>query len=82
MPIRTHHIQKIDLLPQDTALLRFDRQDFHFQSGQHVTVQLPKSDDRDYSLASGEADPFLEILVKRVDDGALSPLLCYLKVFY
>jgi len=49
------------------------------RAGRHVGVGLPGSETRPYSLFSGEGDPYLEILVRRVDGGRVSPQLAVLQ---
>ncbi len=61
-------------------LLRITREGLVFQAGNHVTVGVASAREaREYSLASGTGDPWLEILVRRVSEGKVSPKLCKLK---
>jgi ferredoxin/flavodoxin---NADP+ reductase len=68
-----HMIRQIRFLTENTFVLRFDRKNLEFKSGQHIIVGL-KGDlnQREYSVYSGENDDFLEILVREVPDGNVS----------
>ncbi len=70
---RLHEIR--DLTPS-TYILRFDRNNMKFKAGQHITLGLPGNNQlREYSIYSTEYDPFLEVLIKEVDDGMVSKSL-------
>ncbi len=63
-------------LTESTFVLQFERNDINFQAGQHILVGKTSEDEvREYSVYSGENDPYLEILVKEVDDGVVSKQL-------
>jgi ferredoxin/flavodoxin---NADP+ reductase len=68
-----HTIRQIRFLTENTFVLRFDRNNLEFKSGQHIIVGL-KGDlnQREYSIYSGENDDYLEILVREVPDGNVS----------
>jgi len=55
-----------------TYVLRIERSGVAFRSGQFICVGLPGDDDRPYSIYSGEAHDYLEILVKEVEKGNIS----------
>jgi ferredoxin--NADP+ reductase len=56
-------------------VLRFTR-DFPFKAGQMLWVRYPDDGPaRLYSIASGEEEPFFEILFDVVENGALTPVL-------
>lgn len=68
-------------------LLRFERLIRDFIPGQHIEVSTQgNSLRRAYSICSGAEEPFIEILIKNVPGGLLSPGLCQLKtgdsIFY
>ena len=68
--------EKVRLLTPSTYVIRFSRNEMKFNPGQHLVLGLPGSDDlREYSIYSGINDPFLEVLVKEVDEGVVSKLL-------
>lgn len=72
-------INNIELSP-GVFLLRLSRQDLSFRSGQHLLLSLPGTPlAREYSIASGTADPWLDVLVRVVKGGAFSPRLARLR---
>jgi ferredoxin-NADP reductase len=62
----------------DAFVLTLERRHDRVQAGRHIAVGLPGAETRPYSLYSGEADPHLEILVRRVAGGRVSPQLASL----
>lgn len=71
-----HKISQIRFLTDSTFVLRFDRGDLLFKAGQHIIVGLEgELDQREYSVYSGEKDNYLEILVREVNKGNVSPRL-------
>jgi ferredoxin--NADP+ reductase len=63
-------------LTPSTYVIRFERNGMDFMPGQHLILGLPGSDElREYSIYSGIHDPFLEVIVKEVDDGEVSKQL-------
>jgi ferredoxin/flavodoxin---NADP+ reductase len=75
-----HKIIEIRFLTEETFVLRFDRGDMQFKPGQHIIVGLKgELDQREYSVYSGEKDNFLEILVREVIKGNVSPRLKHCK---
>jgi NAD(P)H-flavin reductase len=68
-----HKILQIRLLTEGTFVLRIDRGDMEFKSGQHIIAGLKgELDQREYTIYSGENDDFLEILVREVPEGKVS----------
>lgn len=60
-------------LTESTYVLRFDRNDMEFSAGQHITLGMPGDNQvREYSIYSTIYDPFLEVLIKEVEDGTVS----------
>jgi len=73
-------IHEVRFLTPSTYVLRFDRNEMEFKSGQYIRLGLPGSRERrEYSIYSGENDDFLEILVKEVTEGDVSIKLKRLK---
>ena len=71
-----HKIRQIRFLTEETFVLRFDRGEIQFKAGQHIIVGLKgELDQREYSIYSGEKDDYLEILVREVLTGNVSPKL-------
>jgi ferredoxin/flavodoxin---NADP+ reductase len=68
-----HKIRQIRFLTESTFVLRFDRKNMEFKSGQHIIVGLKgELNQREYSIYSGEDDDYLEILVREVPEGNVS----------
>jgi ferredoxin--NADP+ reductase len=68
-----HKITGIRVLTESTFVLRLDRRDMEFRSGQHIIVGLQgELNQREYSIYSGENDDYLEILVREVPEGSVS----------
>ena len=60
-------------------LLTFERTGLQFQTGQYLSLGIPgHREQREYSIYSGENDPFLSVLVKEVPTGLVSPRLAAL----
>lgn len=79
-PRKQSTVLEIRHLTESTAVVRFERQGLAFEPGQYIRVGLEGDPEiRDYSVYSGRNDDFLEILVKRVDDGLVSIQLTDLK---
>jgi len=66
----------VRILTPSTYVLRFERNGMDFMPGQHLILGLPGADElREYSIYSGIGDPYLEVLVKEVDEGLVSQQL-------
>jgi len=75
-----HRVLGVNTLSSGAVCVRFSREGMSFQAGQHILVSLPGTYvAREYSIASGEQDPWLEILIRVVPGGKLSPKLARLK---
>lgn len=71
-----YKVINITHLTENTFILRFERAGMKFRSGQHLLVGLKGDlDQREYSVYSGENDPYLEILVREVKSGNVSSKL-------
>lgn len=71
-----HIIRQIRVLTESAFVLRFDRGNMEFKSGQHIIVGLKgELNQREYSIYSGENDDFLEILVREVPGGHVTQKL-------
>lgn len=63
-------------LTEETVVLRMERGDIDFEPGQYVRVGVEgDSEIRDYSIYSGNDKPYLEVLLRRVEDGLVSKQL-------
>ena len=68
-----HKIHQVRFLTDNTFVLRFDRGGMKFKAGQHIIVSPEgETDQREYSVYSGENDDYLEILVREVLNGKIS----------
>ncbi|MBK3516396.1 FAD-binding oxidoreductase [Carboxylicivirga marina] len=71
-----HEILDIRYLTDSTFVLRIEKKELDFEAGQHVCVGPPNGiHTREYSIYSAEQDDCLEILVKEVENGLVSPSL-------
>lgn len=71
-----HRVLGVRRLSPSTFVLHFSREGLDFRAGEHLTLSLPGSEEhREYSLYSAESEPWLEVLVREVEGGALSPRL-------
>lgn len=63
-------------LSPSAYVLRLERKNILFKAGQCFNLGLKKSGvNREYSIYSGENDPYLEFLIKDVQGGSVSPFL-------
>ncbi|MBN2288767.1 MAG: oxidoreductase [Candidatus Glassbacteria bacterium] len=71
-----HRVQSVRHLTDSAFILRVDRHGLPAVAGQCATVGAAGSGvNREYSLYSGDHDPFFEFLVKEVEEGQVSPAL-------
>ncbi|MGQ1783544.1 MULTISPECIES: ferredoxin--NADP reductase [unclassified Saccharicrinis] len=79
--LNLHEILEIRHLTDSTFVIRFEKNDMDFTAGQHVCVGPPNGiHTREYSIYSAEDAPYIEILVKEVQNGLITPVLKKLKV--
>lgn len=71
-----HKIQSIRNLTDSTYIIRMDKNNFEFRSGQYLSLGMPDDVNmREYSIYSGSNDSFLEVLIKEVEEGDVSVIL-------
>ena len=71
-----HAVLALRDLSESAYVLRIERKGLDFEPGQYIHVgPLPGIDRREYSVYSAPGDDFLEILVKEVPEGVVSPSL-------
>jgi len=76
-----HKIQSIRNLTDSVYIIRMDKNNFEFRSGQYLSLGLPDDiNTREYSIYSGTNDPFLEVLIKEVQEGDVSIILKKTKI--
>ncbi|HEY5654129.1 MAG TPA: FAD-binding oxidoreductase [Pontiella sp.] len=74
-------VLEIRRLTSFTAVVRFERHGLEFEPGQYIRVGIEGDPEiRDYSVYSGVDADYLEVLVRRVEDGLVSKQLCDLEV--
>jgi ferredoxin--NADP+ reductase/benzoate/toluate 1,2-dioxygenase reductase subunit len=67
-------------LTESTYILRIEKDGIDFEAGQYISLGLPgTSEKREYSIYSGSREPYLEVLVKEIDDGVVSRQLKHLQ---
>ena len=71
-----HKVLAVRNISPSTYTLRLERKDLAFKAGQCFNLGLKESGvNREYSIYSGEEDPYLEFLIKEVKGGAVSSAL-------
>jgi len=77
---KTCKVMDVRKLTESTVVLRFEREGLEFDPGQYIRVGVEgDSEIRDYSIYSGEGADYLEVLVRRVEEGLVSKQLCDLE---
>jgi len=65
---------------ENTFCLRIERPNYTIKSGQCFNIGISGLDiNREYSIYSGAEDPYLEFLVRKIDNGLVSSMLQNLK---
>ena len=78
--MKTHNIIELRHLTDSSFVVRMERNNLVFQTGQFITLGLNGNiDRREYSVYCGEQDEFLEVLVREVEGGKVSGKLKQLK---
>lgn len=73
---RAHRVIGRRDLSSGTFVLRFSREGLSFVPGQWINVgPVGRREQREYSIYSSPQDDFLEILVKEIPDGLVTPVL-------
>jgi ferredoxin/flavodoxin---NADP+ reductase len=63
-------------LSDTTFVLRIERNGLEFRAGQYVVLGFPgERISREYSIYSSERDPYIDLLIKEVDQGEMTPRL-------
>ena len=71
-----HSVIALRPLTEHTFIVQLERRNLPFQTGQFITVRRPGTiDQREYTIYSGEKEDFLEVLVREVNDGKVTPQL-------
>lgn len=73
-------VLEVRKLSESTSVVRFEREGLEFEPGQYIRVGVEGDPEiRDYSVYSGADADYLEVLVRRVEDGLVSRQLCDLE---
>ena len=68
-----HHVLGTRDFKDSAFLLRLDRNNLEFEPGQYISIGTPGHNERrDYSIYSAPDEPFIELLIKEVEGGAVS----------
>lgn len=68
-----HRISAVRELTDSAYVIRLERRDLQFRTGQFIVLKDPRSGQkREYSVYSGEHDDYLEVLIREVPDGKVS----------
>ena len=79
--MRRYKIKSIRYLTNSTFVLRTEKKGMDFETGQFIILRRPGTiDQREYTIYSGEQDPFLEVLVREITKGKVTPRLKNLSV--
>lgn len=78
--VQPYKVEEVRNLTEAAYILRFTKNEMNFRAGQHLAVGIENNRGaREYSIYSGVNDPYLEILVREVEDGDISKKLHHLK---
>lgn len=73
---KVHRVRSVRHLTEQVFVLRVDRHDVPAVAGQCATLGAHGSGlNREYSMYSGGDEPFLDFLIREVEDGRVSPSL-------
>ncbi len=73
----TCKVLEVRKLTESVAVIRFERAGLAFDPGQYIRVGVEGDPEiRDYSVYSGADADYVEVLVRRVEDGLVSKQLC------
>lgn len=81
VPEEEFKVLEVRDLTDTTYVVKFEKKSLQFQAGQHITLGLPEDNQvREYSIYSPSDAPFLEVIIKEVEDGLVSKKLHRVKV--
>ncbi|MCF8380194.1 MAG: hypothetical protein K9H49_11490 [Bacteroidales bacterium] len=74
--VQPYKVEEVRNLTNAAYILRFRKNEIRFKPGQHLVVGLENTKGaREYSIYSGVEEPYLEILVREVEEGDVSKKL-------
>jgi ferredoxin-NADP reductase len=75
-----HHTISVNYITPTVFILRITRRELQFKPGQHLTLGIPGVGElREYSIYSPPHHDYLEVLVRLVETGRLTPKLAKLR---
>lgn len=78
--MKKHKVISVRNLTESTFVIRLERNNMQFQTGQFIMLKnLNSIARREYSVYSGENDDFLEVLVREIEGGKVSGRLKRIK---
>ena len=77
--MRKHKVIQTRQLTDSTFVVRLEKNNLEFQTGQFILLGFSNTNRREYSVYSGENEDFLEVLVREVEGGKVSSKLKQLK---
>lgn len=78
--LKESKVLEVRELTSSTYVLRIEKNNLSFKAGQYITLGHPEDfETREYSIYSGENDPYLEVLIREIDSGIVSRQLKDLK---
>ncbi|TLX73951.1 oxidoreductase [Labilibacter sediminis] len=77
--MKIHKVLNVRAVSKTAFILRFNREGKNFEPGLHISVGLPGDENRPYSIYNGVGKDYLEILVKEIPNGLVTPKLKRLK---
>ncbi|MRT92720.1 ferredoxin--NADP reductase [Ancylomarina sp. 16SWW S1-10-2] len=74
--MKSHQVINLRHLTPSAYIIRLEKKNFTFKTGQYITLGFSGSiDRREYSIYSAEQDDYIEVLIKDVENGLLSKKL-------
>jgi ferredoxin/flavodoxin---NADP+ reductase len=74
--LKRHKIIAVRHLTESTFVLQLERNGLPFQTGQFVIIRRPDTIvQREYTVYSSEKDDFLEVLIRQIPEGKITPRL-------
>jgi NAD(P)H-flavin reductase len=74
--LKNYDVAAVRHLTDSTFVLQMERNGLSFQTGQFVIIRRPGTiEQREYTVYSGEQEDVLEVLVREVTDGKMTPRL-------
>ncbi len=70
-----HKVISIRAVSKTAFVLRFTKENRNFIPGLHISVGIAGEENRPYSIYSSLGNDYLEILVKEIPNGVITPLL-------